>query len=81
MRSYTIVLSQEPDDGRWNVSVPALDGCFTYGNTIEHAMDMAREAIAGYLLVLKERGDVAPADTPTMVVTVEVLELAASAAS
>lgn len=79
MRSYTVVLTQEPEDGRWNVSVPALDGCFTYGNTVEHAMEMAREAIAGYLLTLHERGDAAPADTPTMVATVEVPELAATA--
>ena len=41
--------------------MPALDGCFTDGDSIEHALEMAREAITGYLFVINERGEDAPA--------------------
>jgi predicted RNase H-like HicB family nuclease len=40
----------EPDEtGGYNVSVPALDGCFTQGETVKQALKNAREAIICYL--------------------------------
>ena len=40
----------EPDkEGGFNVSVPALDGCYTQGETIEEAIENAKEAILCYL--------------------------------
>ncbi len=40
----------EPDEnGGYNVSVPALDGCFTQGDTVKEALANAREAIICYL--------------------------------
>jgi len=45
---FNIIL--EPDeDGGFNVSVPALDGCFTQGDTEENALENAKEAILCYL--------------------------------
>ena len=42
-------IALEPsEEGRFNVSVPALDGCFTQGET-EEAMGSAKEAILCYL--------------------------------
>jgi predicted RNase H-like HicB family nuclease len=39
----------EPDEeGGFNVTVPALDGCFTQGETEEKAIENAREAIICY---------------------------------
>ena len=49
MRRYTVVLSAEPDGSAWNVVVPALPGCFTWGATVEEALAMARDAIATHL--------------------------------
>lgn len=49
MRRYTVVLTPEPDGSAYNVTVPALPGCFTWGNTVEEALEQAREAIALYL--------------------------------
>jgi len=43
------VLLKESEEGGYDVSVPALDGCFTEGNTIEDALQNAREAIVCYL--------------------------------
>jgi antitoxin HicB len=36
-------------EGGFNVSVPALDGCFTQGDTEDEAMENAREAILCYI--------------------------------
>ena len=45
---FNIIL--EPDeDGGFSVTVPALDGCFTQGDTEEEAIENAREAILCYL--------------------------------
>jgi len=50
MRSlgYRITLRKEPERG-YTVLVPSLPGCVTYGKTVEEAIDMARDAIAGYI--------------------------------
>jgi antitoxin HicB len=45
---FNIIL--EPDeDGGFSVTVPALDGCFTQGDTEEEAIENAKEAILCYL--------------------------------
>lgn len=49
MRRYTVILAPEPDGSAWNVVVPALPGCFTWGATVEEALSMARDAIATHL--------------------------------
>jgi len=60
-RGYTVVLLREAD-GRYSVSVPALDGCFTWGRNVSHALQMAEEAIELFLEVLEEDGETPPAD-------------------
>ncbi len=59
MPAYRILLTEEPEGG-YTVMVPALPGCITYGENINHAKEMAKEAIEGYLEVLKERVDKKP---------------------
>ena len=36
--------------------VPALAGCFTFGETVDEAIKMAKEAIEGYIETLMELG-------------------------
>jgi len=48
MHTYRILLTQEPEGG-YTVIFPSLPGCITYGDNINHAIDMAKEAIEGYL--------------------------------
>jgi predicted RNase H-like HicB family nuclease len=43
------VILEKAEEGGYNVSVPALDGCFTQGETEEEAIQNAREAIICYL--------------------------------
>jgi predicted RNase H-like HicB family nuclease len=46
--SYRINLIAEPDGG-YTVTVPALSGCVSYGETIEEATKNAKEAIGLHL--------------------------------
>ncbi len=47
-RIYRVLLTPEAEGG-FSVSVPALPGCFTQGETVEEAMKMAKEAISLYV--------------------------------
>ncbi len=53
--NYRILLRKEPEGG-YTVIVPSLPGCVTYGDTIEDAINMAREAVELYLESLREHG-------------------------
>ena len=57
--NYRIRLKKEPEGG-YTVMVPLLLGCVTYGETIEEAIDMAKEAIELYIESLKEHGEIIP---------------------
>ena len=52
---YPAIFHKE-DESYW-VEFPDLKGCNTYGSTIPEAMEMAQEALTGYLLPLLEHGD------------------------
>jgi antitoxin HicB len=60
MRTYSIVLDPDPDQGGCSVTVPALPGCFTQGETIEGCLTNAREAIELYLADLADSGEAIP---------------------
>lgn len=42
---YTIILHPDEEEGGYTVTVPALPGCVTQGETIEEAIAMAKDAI------------------------------------
>jgi antitoxin HicB len=44
-----IVVLDPAEEGGFNVSVPALDGCFTQGEDEEEALKNSKEAIICYL--------------------------------
>lgn len=55
--TYTIiVIPGEYDEGGYWVKVPMLPGCVTEGDTLEEAIGNAKDAVAGYLLSLADRG-------------------------
>ena len=54
--AYQVVLTPE-EEGGFSVSVPALPGCFTQGETLEEARAMAMEAITLYVESLEENGE------------------------
>jgi predicted RNase H-like HicB family nuclease len=59
-RQYTIVLIPEPEEGGYSVIVPTLPGCVTQGETIEEAVAMAQDAIAGWIAVAEKHGEPVP---------------------
>jgi predicted RNase H-like HicB family nuclease len=65
MLSYKVLLRKEPEGG-YTVIVPSLPGCVTYGDTIEEAMKMAKEAIELYIESLKEHGEEIPTEEGTL---------------
>ena len=44
-----LVVLEKAEEGGFNVTVPALDGCFTQGETEKEALENAKEAILCYL--------------------------------
>jgi antitoxin HicB len=58
--SYRIPLCKEPEGG-YAVLVQALPGCVTCGKIVEEAIEMARDAITGYVESLIEDGEAVPA--------------------
>lgn len=52
---FEVVLQPETEGG-FSVSVPALPGCHTQGETREEALEMTKDAIEGYLEVLAVEG-------------------------
>ena len=50
--NYRALLRKEPEGG-YTVIVPSLPGCVTYGEDIEDAIKMAKEAIELYIESLR----------------------------
>ena len=69
--NYRILLKKEPEGG-YTVMVPLLPGCVTYGETIEEAIDMAKEAIELYIESLKEHGEIIPTEEGILEYTLTV---------
>ncbi len=73
MRSYSIILIPDPDEGGYTVEVPALPGCITEGDTLEEAIAMAREAIECWIASAKKHGETVPEETTRPgIVTIDV---------
>lgn len=65
MYTYKIHLHKD-EEGGYTVTVPALPGCITYGENVDEAIEMAREAIELYIEELQDRGEIIPDDSNTL---------------
>lgn len=63
-QTYRTLLNKEPEGG-YTAIVPALPGCITYGETLEEALEMVKEAISLYLESLKAHNDPVPSEDNT----------------
>jgi predicted RNase H-like HicB family nuclease len=54
---FNVVLTPA-EEGGYNVSVPALEGCFTQGESEEEALENAKEAILCYLEGLEKVNEI-----------------------
>jgi len=69
--SYRILLRKEPEGG-YTVIVPSLPGCVTFGETVEEAIQMAKEAIVLYVESLKKHGEEIPTEEDTFEYTLTI---------
>jgi antitoxin HicB len=73
MRTLRYRIQIRPEtDGTYTVIVPSLPGCLTFGNTIEEAIEMAKEAIEVYIESLVVRGKKIPVEGDEIEATVTV---------
>ena len=56
---YTVVF-EPAEEGGYVVTVPALPGLATEGNSLAEARDMAKDAVRGYLESLRKHGEEIP---------------------
>ena len=73
MRKYTILLIRDHGDDGFTVLVPELPGCVTEGETIQEALEMARDAITGHVAAMQLHGEEIPEEPADVIVaSVEV---------
>lgn len=51
MLTYTVELEPQKEGG-YTVTVPALPGCISEGDTLEEALENIKDAVEGYLRVM-----------------------------
>jgi len=56
-----IMLRKEPEGG-YTAFVPSLPGCVTYGDTIDEAIEMVKEAVELYIESLIAHNEPVPSD-------------------
>ncbi len=66
--NYHVIFEEQPEGG-YTVTVPALPGCITEGDTFEEAKEMAADAIKLYVQCLIEDGEEVPVDTNPVIFT------------
>ena len=71
MYTFKIHLHKEDDSG-FTAIVPVLPGCITYGENVDDAIEMAKEAIELYMKELVERGEEIPDDSNTLEYSINV---------
>lgn len=57
--NYRLLFKKEPEGG-YTVTVPSLEGCVTYGDTIKDCKKNTKEAIELYIETLKEFNEPIP---------------------
>ena len=63
--TYRVLLNKEPEGG-YSVNVPSLPGCITFGDNVDHAIEMAKEAVELYIESLVAHGEAVPDESNTL---------------
>lgn len=64
---FIIAIEPGTESTAWGVSVPDLPGCFSAGDTLDEAMENAREAIDQHVKIMLEDGAPIPTARPLSV--------------
>jgi len=62
MNKFKVYLEYDPEYNGFVADVPTLPGCMSQGKTEEEALENIKEAIKGYLKVLKKHKKVVPSE-------------------
>lgn len=68
---YNVIFRPEPKGG-FTVFVPSLPGCVTYGNDLNEARGMVKDAIRGYIKSLKKHHQTIPNDEASFVTFIDL---------
>jgi predicted RNase H-like HicB family nuclease len=63
--TYRLLLNPEPEGG-YTVTVPTLPGCVTWGEDVDHAIEMAKEAIEVYIESMLANNEKVPDESKTL---------------
>ena len=75
---YRVVI-EPAEEGGYVVTVPALPGCVTQGETYDEAVAMAQDCIKGFLGCLADAGEPIPVEVEPAETTAVWMEVAAPA--
>lgn len=69
---YTAVFEEDKERGGYTVTVPALPGCISEGDTFDEAVKNIQEAAALYLEVMEEKRESIPQDNDIIIAPIHV---------
>ncbi len=69
MRTFRVVITKQ-EDGGYMANIPSLTHCFSFGETIDEAMENLHEALEGVIETMEENGWVIPDDSQNMEVLI-----------
>jgi predicted RNase H-like HicB family nuclease len=72
MKSLTLPIIVESDSDGYFVSCPALQGCYSQGDTYEEAVENIKDAIRLHIEDRRANGEEIPEPVPVSLSTVEV---------
>ncbi len=75
MRRYTVLLIPDLDTGVYTVQVPALPECVTEGDTVQEALERARDVIRLTLESRLAHGEPIPEERDAVLVQVAAVEV------
>jgi len=70
-RNYKVHITKQ-EDGGYMANIPSLDHCFSFGETIEEAIENVREALEGVLMVMEEKGLAIPDDNDVIEASITI---------
>ncbi|MSQ15738.1 MAG: type II toxin-antitoxin system HicB family antitoxin [Dehalococcoidia bacterium] len=59
---YTVVLEPNNDERGYTVTVPALPGCVSLGDTVDEPLDNVKDAILLWISMARKSGEQIPED-------------------
>lgn len=71
-RSFRVVVSYSEEDKVYYATIPSLESCTSYGDTVEEAIANIREAAEGVIEVMQEQGWPIPDDSQTIEYTLQI---------